>query len=597
MEYKCQICTSFKTKTNCSHIFHLGNSEFSITNIYCDEGGSKLLVKDLNCDCLKKTYYVNKFEICSCCLKQNIDYICLECDDRFCVPCVNSGEIPGHVKYETIWKESKCLQNSSDDKNIHYLIHYRFNRIHNNFYLLFKDVITIVNKIHYLRLFKIKGTEEFIKYKNIFEKSTSSIFDDLNTFKQFNNLSKFNTLSMMASNIEKQTNKLPFAAKNSEMIIDFKEYIDEEGMLCKKDYYEGEYINMVVMSQEKIRILLTNRIKVISATINQDASSNLVDYSSEFTKIIGMFAKANNQISFFIQNTSSSNHTNNYNLTNNNSSVYHTDVVDYKFDNTSLKKVSSYKLNYVQSVITSNLINSNQKESKDGHSSSSNLLQHLLSFEKKMKNALYVQNYLICCFNYGSFNTIEIFQQSTSDNKYNLIKMLTYIDEIYLLYAYISNNSPLYVVSFKDKTEIYNISKNESVHILNSLDFCFKFIQIKENNYFLCDNFQIYKLKEDKNCLLNTHCVFVNDSIIDMCSYKDYLLVLTSSSSIRIYYKYDLVYLQTVKLSKNVRLIRSFLYNNDEFVVFLSVDMKLSMMRFNGLKDLSENIIDINTSA
>lgn len=601
MEYKCQICINQKPKTNCSHIFHLGINEYSITNIYCDDGSSKLLVKDLNCDCLKKTYYINKYEICSCCLKQNIEYICLECDDSYCINCVKSNEVPNHIRYESIWKESKCLQGTTENKQNHYLIHYNFNRVHNNFYLLFKDIITIVNKIHYLRVFKIKGTEEFAKFKNIFEKSTSSIFEDIEETKEISNFNKFTTLACMAANIEKNTNKLPFALKNSEMVIDVKDYIDEEGMLENKNKFESNIINMIVMTRNKIRILLSNRLKVISANINSDLKTSIESYSSEFTKLLGMFPNSNpDNISFFCQSITQGpqnlNHSNSFTLSNVNQSNlhYHTDLLNYSFDKDKLIKVSSYKLNYQQSIFNSSQNSSNHKENHSSMNISS-LAQHFYTFEKRLKNACFIGNYLICNFCYDKFTTIEIFQIS-SDNKYNSVKIIPYIENAYLVNVYESNGAPLAIVSFCDRVEILSIPKGEGQFFLSTLDQVFKSC-ISKSDLYLCDKYQIYKLKEEKSCLLNTHAIFVKDEIIDICLYKDYLLVLSNNSTIRIYFKYDIIYLQMIKLSKNVKMIKNLTQEKDEYIILLSVDMKLSLMKFNGLKDLSENIIDIKSQA
>lgn len=654
MDYQCQLCDNYKKKNNCSHIINNDNVELCVTYINIEKSSKgRLIVNNLNCSCLKEIFYINKYQVCNYCLKASIDYICLECDERYCYECTEQNLVSNHKRYDSIWQEMKFLQppDSKSNEENHRLIHFKFSSLYNHFYLLFKDSICLVNKIHFLSLLKVTGINEFLKYKNILEKSSASTYEEILKHKRLVNASKIGTINCMRGNIEKNTNNLPFLEADIGH-ISIKEVIDEEGMLTYKSEYEHKLIQMAVLSGNSLNIALTNRKSVACVDYEESLSPQVSDYSKEFNKIIGMFSKANEQLSFLVQSQGNHHYSNN---NNHNNPSYNVDLVEYSLKNRKLSKTALFHLNYNNSLLLNQQLNESEKpksssskvksyldfsnsffagmysnipyninpqaqfynfknqlnknyptfdsgtkpqsNSQTTSSGPHNISHVIQSMEKTAQNMNYVGNYLICCFDYPYFTSLEVFTLNSADNKYNITRMICSNERFYLLNSLMKGNEVVKqtyysVLSFIGKIQIVMIPTLEVVYVIDTLDQAFRIFKVNHDLFF-CDKFQLYKAKEDSGkCLTLNQTEFVQEEICDMCSYKDYLIVLTRQNSLKFYYRRDLLYIQTVKMKVNVKLIKSISFKENDYVVALTCDMRVSLLSFKGLKDLSNNIID-----
>lgn len=567
MEYKCKICQNFQSESDCSHIFHMGENEFSITNIFSKEGNSKLFVKDLNCICLKETYYTNKFELCISCLTNTIEFFCLECNLSFCNECIRlkKHQENNHERYSSIWKERKC-QLEIDSKS-HILIHYNFNRTQNLFYFLFKNLIEICEKENFLKIFKLKNIDSITKEKLNIEVLSNSYFDYIKNNRVIKNDQLWNTIIHCCKNLELKINKeIRLFEDELKIKFDFKKLFIED---------EVKY-DIIFLNRKKIKFLIMKKEKAFMIEISEN-KVRLNNYSKDFNDVIGVIKKNENQISVLIQYTIQ----NQINPINNINSF---EIIDYNHENDDyLKKTNSRKFN-----INTSLLNNSSKKYIN-----SNSISLFLNLSKKLIIGNYSGNYLICNFDYKKFKTIEIYCLN-QDNKYNLIKIMIFINRVKLLSLIEVSKNPYFILAFQSKIEIYNIPKCEIIFNLNTLDMIFKIIQC-EYDYYLCDAHQIYILKEEKNCLLNTNILFEKEGVLDLIISKEYIIIFTNSLNLKVYFKYDVIYLNSIKLEYIPLKINY--YNDDEKeMLIILLEEVIVFKKINGISEIGNYIINTNNN-
>lgn len=578
MEYKCKICNNSPSRQNCSHIINLDNNEISITNCYIDET-SKQLIKNLNCPCIEETFFINKHLVCDKCTSKSAEFLCRECEEKYCAKCARSKESLKHQVYETLWKESRCPEN--DEADIHYLIHIDFIHVQNGYHLLFKEPIQLFNKFSYLKILNLKGLHDLYASVKEIEKCSSKLFIDMIEKRRMTNQTDIRNMLQKVVCIEKQISLYPFLEKDSET-LDLKPYFS--GCILK------DKINiMIVNSGKSISVFLSIRNKIISLLIAEDGNISIKDYSLEFSKMIGIFHKCNEMFSVMMPsnighpaNSSSNNGLSN--ISQSNAPIYyHIDVVDYLNSDNNVTKQSSNRLNY--SSLNGGIPNNTNGASVSGY---------LTTQKKTIQNINFIGNYLVCCFNYEAFTSLEIF--TCQESKYSATRVICQFERFILLDSFNKGNETLKIcnysiISFEDKLEILSIPQGEILFVINTLSQVFKMCLVVNDSYAV-DKYQIYRLKEEQNCFHSANSVYVKEKIKDIDHYKDYIIILTEAScEVRLYSKRELIYLQAVNLNRSLYFLKTIITKDSEFLLNISEDFKLSITTLNSLKDINNSFI------
>lgn len=217
---------------------------------------------NLNCECLKRTYFVNKFMICDICNMKDSYYICYSCQIKVCFDCksdlisnsentilhkemtilneknefetdllrrkknikeillytnlITNNEMRNNIEERKTEKE-KEKENDINEALTHSLYHIEYRRIHSYYYILYKKVYLNIEKINILLKINMKNIEKFKKFRNIFEITTNNNLNSMLNSLEYNKTNqenKINKLNILCDNINNEINSIDIISKD-----------------------------------------------------------------------------------------------------------------------------------------------------------------------------------------------------------------------------------------------------------------------------------------------------------------------------------------------------------------------------------------------